>query len=377
MFPNKSIYKLLLSVVLISSIFGLLPSCKNKEKQSETKEKYIVINPIQADSTYIQEYVADIQSIQNVELRARAKGFIERIYVDEGKPVSKGQLLFTLNASEHRQEILKAKAQLLAAKAELQQVEVELKNAKLLTDNNVVSKSELTLVQSKKDAAQAKIQEANATIQLAELNLGFTEIRAPFSGIIGRIPNKIGALIEEGTLLTTISNNTEMYAYFNVSETDYLKYVTENNKNNVVKLKMVNGDILPQTGIIETIDGQIDPKTGNLSFRAKFPNTQQWLKNGSSGKVLVSNMLSNAILVPQQSTFEVQENLYVYVLDKNNVVTQKQVIPQMRIGNMYAIKEGVSSTDKILYDGVQLVKDGDKITPDFKTYTDIINTQKQ
>jgi membrane fusion protein (multidrug efflux system) len=354
-----------------------MSSCKSKTNKIEAPEKYTVINPIQADSTYTEEYVAEIQAIQNVELRARVKGFVEKIYVDEGKTVSKGQLLFSLNSSEYRQEILKAKAQLSAAQAELKQAEVEIKSATVLTENNVVSKAELELAKSKKEAVLAKIQEANATIQLANLSLGFTEIRAPFDGVINRIPNKVGALIEEGTLLTSISNNSEMYAYFNVSENDYLKYITQDTKNNMVQLKLANGELLPQSGIIETIDGEINPSTGNLSFRAKFPNTQKWLKHGSSGKILVSTALSKATLIPQQSTFEVQENLYVYVVNDKNIVEQRKIIPQMRLANMFVLKEGLSANDKVLYDGVQLVKEGDNIIADLKAYNQISNPQKQ
>jgi membrane fusion protein (multidrug efflux system) len=177
-----------------------ISSCTHSSsKQVVTREKYTVIQPVIADSSFKQEYVAEIQAIQNVELRARVKGFIEKIYVDEGKNVSKGQLLFSLNGSEYKQEILKAKALLSVANAELKQAELEIKSAAVLTENNVVSKAELELAKSKKEAVQAKIQEANAMIQLANLSLGFTEIRAPFDGVINRIPNKVGALIEEGT----------------------------------------------------------------------------------------------------------------------------------------------------------------------------------
>ncbi|TAG11437.1 MAG: efflux RND transporter periplasmic adaptor subunit [Sphingobacteriia bacterium] len=367
-----------LQSVVVCTICMCIIACSNKSiKKQEIKEKYTVINPIIADSNYIQEYVAEIQAIQNVELRARVKGFIEKLYVDEGKTVSQGQLLFSLNCSEYKQEILKAKAQLAVAQAELKQAEVEIKSATILTENNVVSRAELELAKSKKEAVLAKIQEANATIKLANLNLSFTEIKAPFSGVINRIPNKVGALIEEGALLTSISNNTEMYVYFNVSENDYLKYITQNTKNNIVQLKLSNGNILPQKGIIETIDGEINPATGNLSFRAKFPNTQKWLKHGSSGKILVSNILSKAILIPQQSTFDVQENLYVYVVNEKNIVEQRKIIPQMRLANMYVVKEGLSAKDKVLYDGVQLVKEGDAIIPELKDFNQISKPQKQ
>jgi membrane fusion protein (multidrug efflux system) len=168
-----------------------------------------------------------------------------------------------------------------------------------------------------------------------------------------------------------------MYAYFNVSEYDYLKYITQKDNNNIVQLKLANGSILPQSGIIETIDGEINSSTGNLSFRAKFPNTQKWLKHGSSGKVLVSTALSNAMLVPQQSTFEIQEHLFVYVVNEKNVVEQRKIVPQMRLADMYVIKEGLSATDKVLYDGVQLVKEGDSIIPELRAANQIANIPNQ
>lgn len=356
---------LLLSMTIIS--------CENKEKVEELPEKYLVINPIQADSSFNQEYVAEIQSIQNVELRARAKGFLERIYVDEGKSVSKGQLLFSLNSSEYQQEIAKAKAQLAAALAELKQIEVDIKNAKILSEKNIVSKSELEVAQAKKEAIMAKIKEAEANISMANISLSYTDIRAPFSGVINRIPNKIGSLVEEGTLLTTISNNTEMFAYFNVSETDYLSYIYQNIQNNKVNLKLANGMIFSHEGVIETIDSEIDQSTGNLSFRAKFPNPDKLLRHGASGKVVVKTKLKNAMLIPQKSTFEIQGNVYVFVVSGDNTVQQRQIIPTERLSQMYVIEPTIKTSDKIIYEGIQKIKDGDKVLTEIIPFSKITN----
>jgi RND family efflux transporter MFP subunit len=372
---NKDNAKALCAVIILTSTSTLF-SCKQKTEKQETIQSYTIINPIKADSNYVQEYVAAIQSTQNIELRARVKGFITKIWVDEGQTVTEGQTLFTLNASEYEQEIAKAKAQLATANAELHQTEIELKNSKLLTDNNVVPKSDLDNAKAKKDAALAKIEEAKATINLATLNLTYTQVKAPFTGIINRIPNKVGALVDEGALLTTLSNPNEMFAYFNVSETDYFNYATQQNKNNAVQLKLANGYVLPQQGKIETIDGQFDQATGNISFRARFSNGSKLLKHGATGKILISNLINNAILIPQSSTFEVQENLYVFVVDATNVVKQQKIIPQLKLGEMLVVKDGISSTDKVLYEGVQLVKDGDKINPIIKSYNQVISTTK-
>jgi membrane fusion protein (multidrug efflux system) len=393
-----------LQMLMVCGISATLFSCNN-QKEQDTPEKYVIINPILADSNYIQEYVADIQSIQNVELRARSKGFVERIHVDEGKPVAKGQLLFTLNSSEYRQELAKAKAQLASAEAELQQAlanekiadteiqqsTIEVENTSLLAEKKIISSTEAKLAKAKLAAAnakkeeskaiinavKAKIQEANATISLANINLGFTEIRAPFSGVINRIPNKVGALVDEGTLLTTISNNNEMFAYFNVSETDYLNHITQDNNNKKVTLKLANDALFSQVGVIETIDGEIDQSTGNLSFRAKFPNPDKLLKHGSSGKVLVKTELKNAMLIPQKSTFEIQGNIYVFVVSADSTVQQHQITPITRLSQSYVIKPTLATNDKIIYEGIQRVKDGDKVHTEKVSFSDINNLKTQ
>jgi RND family efflux transporter MFP subunit len=359
--------------IIVFLLSMTIVSCANKEKVEDSPEKYVVVNPIQADSSYNQEFVAEIQSIQNVELRARAKGFLERIYVDEGKSVSKGQLLFSLNSSEYQQEIAKAKAQLAAALAELKQIEVDIKNTKTLLEKNIVSKSELEVAQAKREVIMANIKEAEANISLANINLSFTDIRAPFSGVINRIPNKVGALVDEGTLLTTISNNNEMFAYFNVTETDYLSYMTKTNDNKKVSLKLANGMIFPYDGVIETIDSEIDQSTGNLSFRAKFPNPDKLLKHGASGKVLVKKELKNAILIPQKSTFEIQGNIYVFVVSADGTVQQRQIIPTARLSQMYVITPTLKIHDKIIYEGIQKVKDGDKVLTETISFSKITN----
>ncbi|MFZ6023605.1 MAG: efflux RND transporter periplasmic adaptor subunit [Bacteroidota bacterium] len=359
---SMSVVALLLYIIFISA-------CSSKANKEENKlEKFQVTNPFLLDTAYAKEYVAEIQSVQNVEIRARVQGFIEKIYVDEGKAVSAGQVLFTLSRREFKEDLLKANAQLKSAVAELKSAEVEIKNSQLLADNNIIGKSELEMLKAKKEAIQARIEEAKSNISVANLNLSYTEVRAPFSGVLNRIPNKTGSLVEEGTLLTTISNNKEMFAYFNVSESEYLDFVKEKEANNQSKISLVlaNGKPFSQTGFIETTDNEIDRGSGNLSFRARFANPQQILKHGSTAKLLMNVNLHNSLVVPQKSTFEVQDKLNVYVVDVNNVVHTKSFVPKLRLPHLFVIESGLTVEDRILYEGIQLVKDGDKITPEAK-----------
>ncbi|MFO0478220.1 MAG: efflux RND transporter periplasmic adaptor subunit [Bacteroidota bacterium] len=340
----------------------LFAACSSEKETKSEEEKFSVTTPIVMDTVYTNEYVADIHSVQNVEIRARVKGYIEAIHVDEGKLVKAGQLLFSISNKEYKEALIRAKASLKSAIAEAKSAEVDLQNAKTLVDKNVVSKTNLELAQSKLDAANAKIEEAKSDEANALLNLSFTEIKAPFDGIINRIPNKIGSLIDEGTLLTSISDNQEVFAYFNVSEKEYLDFITKPKQDKQqVELVLANGQLHKQKGVVETIDGEFDKTNGNIAFRARFSNPDGILKHGSSGKVRLRTELKNAMIISQKSTFEIQEINYVFVVDKDNVVHMKSFVPKFRLPSLYVVESGLLPTDKIIYEGIQRVKEGDKI----------------
>jgi len=353
-YQRISVFILLITVLL---------SCTSN-KSDDNKETFPVVNPIVCDTVYAEEYVADIQSIQNVELRARVKGFIEKIHVDEGHAVKAGQILFSISDRAYQEELKKANALLKNAVAESKVAEVELKNAKRLVDENVVSSSEQEMAKAKWEAALARVEEAKAAVSSAENHLSFTEVRAPFAGIINRIPNKEGSLVDEGMLLTTISNNEEVFAYFNMSEQEYLEFIRESKKNNNYKVTLIMADDQPydHEGKIETVESEIDKNTGTIAFRARFANPDRLLKHGASGKVLLNRTLKEVLLIPQKATFEIQENLYVYVVN-NNVIELRKIIPKVRLPQCYAIGSGLTRHDNILYEGIQLVKEGQQINP--------------
>lgn len=339
-------------VLLISfCALSLLSSCTTKEKENKEVAEYIVTNPIVKDTTYAKEYIAQIQSIQNVELRAQEKGYLENLYVDEGSNVKAGQLLFTIMPKLYEADYLKAKAEAKIAALELQ-------NTKTLADKNIVSKSELAM-------AQAKLEQANAELEMAETHLSFTKIKAPFDGTIDRIRFKKGSLIDEGTVLTTISNNKDIFAYFNMSEPEYLEYKSrpKNDITNSVSLLLSNNDLHKYKGVIETVESEFDNNTGNIAFRAKFPNPDYLLKHGETGKVLMTTPVKNALIIPQKATFEVQDKIYVYVVDVNNKVHSQNIIVKQRLSNIYIVASGISEKDRILVEGIQMVKEDEKIIP--------------
>jgi len=349
----------------------LFVSCSSKSKKPTEEQKFKTISPLIKDTSYTNEYVAEINALQNVEIRARIGGFIESVLVDEGQTVHKGQVLFTINNKQFLQELQRAKAATKSVMAELNAVEIELSGSKKLLDKNFISQPEYDLAVAKVEALHAKLEEAKAIEEEANLNLSFAQIKAPFDGIINRIPNKTGSLVEEGTLLTTISNNKEILVYFNVSEVDYLEYaMSEDEKNSKeVSLVLANGTPYPHKGIIETTESEFDNHTGTLAFRAKFPNPDHILKHGATGKIQLESNLKNALLIPQKTTFDRQEHLCVFVVDNNNAVQVRKITPLLRLPHLFAIGSGLSPKDKILYEGVQLVKEGDKIVTEMISFS--------
>lgn len=326
-----------------------LISCTTKKEEKEEVNKYTVTNPVSIDTSFTKQYVSQIKSVRNIEIRAQEKGYLQNIYVDEGQFVKQGQVLFRIMPGLYQAELLKAQAEAKAA-------EVELQNAKMLADKNIVSKNEQVV-------AQAKLDEANAEVALAKLHLSFTEIRAPFDGTIDRIPEKLGSLIDEGELLTSLSDNSQMYAYFNVSEPEYIDYQT-NVKDRAAKsvgLLLANNELYKSKGNVEVIESEFNNETGNIAFRSRFPNPDKLLKNGETGKVLMNVPLHNVIVIPQKATYEIQDKKYVFVVDKNNVISSKEITIKGEIPDLYVIDTGITANDKILLEGVQKVKDNDKI----------------
>ncbi|KAF2328787.1 MULTISPECIES: efflux RND transporter periplasmic adaptor subunit [Flavobacterium] len=350
-------------IILFTGFMALvcLTSCAEKKEEKEEAEKFTVTNPIKIDTSFTKDYVSQIRSVRNIEIRAQEKGFLQNIYVDEGQFVKAGQLLFRIMPNMYQAELLKAQAEQKSA-------EIELQNAKLLADKNIVSRNELSV-------AQAKLQSAKAEVSLAKLHLSFTEIKAPFDGTIDRIPLKLGSLIDEGELLTSLSDNSQMFAYFNVSEPEYLQYETniKDRADNKVALVLANGDTFKDKGNVEVIESEFNNETGNIAFRARFPNSGKLLRNGETGQVQMNVPLKNAIVIPQKATYEIQDKKYVFVVSKDNKVSSREITITGEIPDLYVIKTGLTENDKILLEGVQKVKENDKIKFEYESPKEVIN----
>lgn len=355
----------------ISILFFTIPllflfHCNKKETKHESLGKLMVTAPINKDTLITREYVCQIRSIQHIELRALEKGYIQNMYVDEGKFVKKGQILFRITPTLYKADVDKAMA-------ELKFVETEYKNTKSLAESNIVSKSELTL-------AKAKLDKAKAEYDLASAHLKFTEIRAPFGGIVGKFNDvRLGSLVDEGDLITTLSDNNKMWVYFNVPEVEYLDFALNKKKDDKPKvyLQLANNQMYNEEGFVETIESDFNNETGNIAFRATFNNPNKILRHGETGNIHMPTKIKNALLIPQKATFEVLDKKMVFVVKDNGKIESREIEIAHEMPHLYVVRKGIKKGEKILVDGLRKVKNGDTIEFHFKKMTEIIKEQEQ
>lgn len=326
-----------------------LASCESHHTLKEEKGTYEVSYPIKQDTVLIKEYVSQIRAFQHIELRALEKGYLQEIFVDEGQMVKKGQLMFRVMPLIYQAEMQKAKA-------EANYAEIEYLNTKSLADKDIVSANELAL-------AKAHLEKTQAELNLAQAHLSFTEIRAPFNGIMGRFEVRLGSMLEEGELLTTLSDNSKVWVYFNVPEAEYLDLATASGLQNLppVLLQLANQRIFDQQGIIETIESDFNNETGNIAFRATFANETGILRHGETGNIQLPVPFESALLIPQKATYEILDKHFVFVVDQEGLVSSREIQIIGELPHLYILGDGLATDEMILIEGLRKVKNSDTI----------------
>lgn len=350
--PKEIIHK---PSVVISLTVILLSGCQQADtgKREETP-KLDATTPLREDIYVTEEYVCQIHAIRHIEVRALERGYVQNIFVDEGKMVSQGQPMFKIMPNLYQAELLKAKAEANTAN-------IEYLNTKGLADKKIVSLNELAL-------AKAKLDKANAEVKLAETHLGFTDIKAPFDGIMDHLDVRTGSLVDEGALLTTLSDISKLWVYFNVPEAEYLDYKMHQKISapTQVRLRMANGQVYNQTGMIETIEADFDNTAGNIEFRATFQNPDMLLRHGETGTILMEKPYKNALLIPQKATFEILDKTYVYVVKPDGTLEQRLIHTEASLPHLFILRNGLKEDDKVLLDGLRKVHAGQKVEIDFR-----------
>ena len=352
---------------LIASFFT---SCnRGHEKKSGSKDNTLVVKLVATSIEVAQSYVADVQAVQFVEVKPKVEGFVEDVLVDEGEHVKKGQVLFKLSSAELYEEVKEAQANYKQVQAELKMAEVEADRVKRLVEKDIISPIRLEQALAEADVARLRVQQAKSRLLRAETNYSYTTITSPFEGYVDRIPFKVGSLVTPSSLLTSLTDVSEMFAYFKINEKEYLEYKrtqlsgVEQPEYNNLELILSDQTTYPYKGTVETVEGDFERGTGSIAFRARFANPDRLLRHGVSGKIRMLTEMEDVILVPQRSTFEIQDFTYVYTVDEEGKVSVRSFEPLSRHGAYYVTKDLPDNT-LIVYEGVQQVSDGMVITPE-------------
>ncbi len=357
--------------ILLTLVCLSLPACDmDKEKPHEEQHnKIVVTSPKAKDVVVIQQYVCQIHSQRHINIRALVDGYLERIEVKEGQRVKMGESMFKIYPVLY-------KAKYEAAKAEYNRAKLEYEYTKRLGEKNAVSQNEVALYYAKAMAKEAEMKKAEA-----EYN--FTDIKAPFDGIVDILRDREGSLIKERDILTTLSDNSVMWVYFNVPEASYLEYMAHVNPDNKIpqiELKLANQSKFRYPATNLTIEAQFNNQTGTIPFRADFDNPDGLLRHGQTGTVIIYQTLKDAIIIPQRAVFEILDKQYVYALDKDNVVHQRLIaIPKLELTeeDIFVIKSGLDVNDKIVLEGVRQVHEGNKVEEfEFRNPDEALKHQK-
>ena len=336
-----------------------------KHEHGHPEHKISVTAAIAKDVISTQSYVCQIHSCKHIEVRALESGYLEEIPVKEGQAVQKGDLMFKIVPALYQ-------ARLDAELAEAQLVKIEFDNAKRLFDQRVVSQQEVAL-------AQAKLDKAIAKVNLSKAELNFASIKAPFTGILDRLRCQQGSLISEGDVLTTLSDNSTMWVYFNVPEVRYLEYranMGTEDPNTQIELILADHNKFPYTGKIGAIEADFNNETGNIAFRADFPNPNGLIRHGQTGNILIKRLLNGAIVIPQRATFEILAKRYVYVVGEDKVARQREITIQTEMEDVFVIKEGLQVGERIVLEGIRQIRDGDEITYEFREPLEVLGQLK-
>ncbi len=325
------------------------------------------------DTTY-QEYPASIEGTVNVEIRPQVSGSLDKVFVDEGAAVSAGQPLFKINDQPYRAAYNSAEASLHAAEASMANAQLEIDKLTPLVANKVVSDYQLKTAKATFQVAKSNVEQATANVSTAEINLGYTLIKAPVNGYIGRLLKKQGSLVSPTDVdaLTQLSDIHNVHVYFSLSEKDFVNFKeqypgqTLNDKLKhlpAIALLLADDSQYGSSGKIDMIDGQFDKTTGAITLRASFPNAQGLLRSGNTGKVRLSLLHTDALIVPQSATVEMQDKTFVFTVADSNKVKKQSIVIVGKSGGNYLVKDGVKVGDQIVLSGFDHLQEGQVIQP--------------
>ena len=359
--------KQLLFVVTLTLVATLFVGCK--EEQTTTKKRTREYNAMvltTASRKLSSTYSASIRGKQDVDIRTKVQGYITDIKVKEGSIVRQGQTLFVIDQVPYQAALATAEANVDVAKAQVDAAELSAKSKEMLFEEKIISDFDLRMARTNLASAKAQLAQAQANELTASNNLSYTLVKSPVDGVVGTLPFRIGTLVSpsDSTPMTSVSDNSEMYVYFSMSESQVLSLkrqygALENALQELpaVELQLSDGTVYSEKGTIEAISGIIDPTTGSVTLRAKFPNKKRLLISGGSGTVILPHRQDGCVVIPQSATYEVQDKVYAYKVE--NGVAKAKIIGVFEISNgkEYIVESGLIEGDTIVVDGIGILRD--------------------
>lgn len=352
----------------------VLTSCGSKSNKMGEASNDFAVKTIQTTTADLKtSYPATIKGMQDIEIRPKVSGYLVKLLVDEGATVRKGQPLFLIDSEQYRATVKAAKAQIRVCRANIATQKLTVDNKRMLFKQNIISSYDLKMAENTLASYEAQLAAAEAQLQSAQDNLRWCTVTSPADGVVGSIPYRVGSLVsgQSAEALTTVSNISKMYVYFSMTEKQLLALTREAGGVNAaikkmpaVSLVLSDGTTYSQSGTISTVSGVIDPSTGSVQMRATFDNAQHILRSGGTGSILIPTHASDAIMVPQSATFDVQDKKFVYVVNADKTVATREitVLPQNN-GQTYVVASGLRAGERIVIDGVNQLKNGQKINP--------------
>lgn len=328
-----------------------------------------------SNSELERAYPATIKGRTDIDIRPQVTGFITKVHVDEGQQVRKGQPLFTLDQVQYQAAVDAARQAVAVAESAVSTAQLTANNKRKLFDKNIISEYEWQMADNNLASAKAQLASAKAQLVSAQKNLAFTVVTSPSDGVVGTIPNREGSLASPSSAqpLTTVSDNSQVYAYFSLNEKDIIELTKDGSQSlsksiaemPEVSLRMANGQTFPEKGKVATVSGVIDNTTGAASVRALFNNKGGMLRSGSTGSVIIPVQVENAIIIPQKASYELQDRRFVYVIDADNKAVSRPIeVSPVTDGQNFVVVSGLQPGDRIAVEGVGVkVKDGVQIQP--------------
>lgn len=368
----------------------LLASCKGSEAPKEKPVgtyKVVAIQPLNA--TLFSEYPAKIQGAQDIDIRPKVDGYIEKVHIEEGQEVRVGQVLFTINNPQFAQDVNNAKALIASAEAAVATARLQVQKTKPLVDQGIISAYELETAQLNMSAKEAALAQARASYNNAKINQGYTTVTSPVNGVVGLLPYRVGSYVNSATAqpLTTVSDITKVYAYFALNEKQQLELASQSHGgafNTTIKdmpsvdLVLSNGESYPEKGKVESFSGQINSQTGSFNVRASFPNAQRLLRSGSSATIRIPQYVNNGIVIPQYATTELQSKRMAYIVSDSNTVKAVPVkVTAVPGGQYFVVDSGLVAGGKLIVEGIGILTQGTKIQPQLIPWDSVATVQKK